>query len=150
MAKDDGKMLTVKFPLQTLAEFAAAAEISRARTVSELISVYVRQTINTVRSTTPADEWNAVVKAKMDDILARSEARTKKHASQKPVSSVQQNLDSETGPEQNTDSPEVIEANLPILGLRYDEPDVLESTKPPQKSPSEESPRTRTSKRKAG
>jgi hypothetical protein len=74
----DAKLLTVKFSAQMLAEFAAAAEINRARSVSEAVHQYVVATILETKSHTPAKQWDALVKEKMRIIQMRSESRIAK------------------------------------------------------------------------
>jgi hypothetical protein len=61
-----------------LAEFAAAADLNRARSVSEAVHQFVVSTIRETRLKTPAKEWDKLVKEKLRAIQERSEIRSAK------------------------------------------------------------------------
>ena len=77
MSKEKPKLLTVKFDLDTLAEFAAAVEIFRARSVSEYIHRFVIRSIEEAKQKVSLAEFTGIVEQKKQEILDRSELKSR-------------------------------------------------------------------------
>jgi hypothetical protein len=71
----EGKTLTLKLDLRTLAEFAVAAKLSRARSVSSFLHNYVVNQINEARHSVTADEWDRLVEEQERVTMERSRAK---------------------------------------------------------------------------
>lgn len=70
------KLLTVKFPLETLAEFSAAAEFNSARTVSALVHQFVHRTIDDTKKKVEPAKFQEVYKRKRSEIEERSRRKS--------------------------------------------------------------------------
>lgn len=78
---DKSKTLTLKLDLNTLAEFAVASQIKRARSVSSFLHEYVVKQINEARQLVPAEEFERRVEDQKVSILARSSTKQREAAS---------------------------------------------------------------------
>lgn len=74
--KDKDKLLTVKFELEKLAEFYAASDMHRARTVSEFVHQYANKVIEGSRQKDPV-RFAELVEEKKREIIARAEQKAK-------------------------------------------------------------------------
>lgn len=70
------RLLTLKVDSLTLAEFAAAATIFRARSVSSFLHQYVVGQINEARKMVPPEEFERLVEEHMRATEARSKLRS--------------------------------------------------------------------------
>jgi hypothetical protein len=78
--------LSLKLDLQTLVEFAVAAKVLRARSLSGHIHQFVVSQINEARRLVTDDEWNRLVAAQRSVTLARSREKSKLRArNEQPV-----------------------------------------------------------------
>ena len=77
MNKEKPKLLTVKFDIDTLAEFGAAVEVLRAGSVSEYVHRFVMRSIEEARSRVSPAEFAEIAGREKQEILERSEMRSK-------------------------------------------------------------------------
>lgn len=75
MEKD--KTLTTKFDLQTMAEFAVAAEILGARSINALVHLMVKQKIREARGLVSEEEFQNMVERQKEITLERSERKSR-------------------------------------------------------------------------
>ncbi len=70
-----GKMLTVRFSEEMIAEYNAAAEIHRARSGSEHLHRFVVSTIEEARRKVSTKEWEHLVKEKLTALQIRGKQK---------------------------------------------------------------------------
>lgn len=78
------KLLTVKFPEKTLAEFHAASEILGARTTSALVHQFALQKIREAKNLSSQEEFDAVYQNKLTELQNRSREKKEQSASSTP------------------------------------------------------------------
>jgi hypothetical protein len=75
VTENKNNLLTVKFDLPTYAAFSVCADILNARSISQLVHLYVVKTVNDVRAQIGEREFEKLVKIKTKEILERGELK---------------------------------------------------------------------------